>query len=94
MASIEVRTLASGKKVYKAEIVVRVNGKRRKKSATFDRRITAAAWAKKFEKQIKSGDAEAMMEKASKPKTVADAIDKYLEGIRARPLPGSRCLQR
>lgn len=81
MASIEVRTLKSGKTVYKAEVVTRINGKKKKRSATFDRRCTAVAQSKKVEKQIKSGDAEAVMEKSSTPKTVGGAVGKYMSSI-------------
>lgn len=78
MASIEKRKRADGTTGYKAEVVVRVDGRRRKKSATFDRLATANAWAKKIERQLQSEDPRAVMSKPQKALTVADAINKYI----------------
>lgn len=50
MAYIEVREKADGTLAYKAEVVVTLNGKRVKRTATFDRRVTANRWAKKPKK--------------------------------------------
>ncbi|MEL6463398.1 MAG: hypothetical protein AAFQ58_00390 [Pseudomonadota bacterium] len=80
MASIEERKCADGSTAYKAEIVIRVDGKRRKKSATFDRAITARAWAAKMERQLKSNDIEAF-QKREPEKTIGDLIQLYLDDI-------------
>lgn len=79
MSHIEERTLKDGSTSYKAEVVVRVEGKRVKKTATFDRHKTAAAWAAKIEKEIKAGDFSSIEKtKHQEAKTVADAINEYL----------------
>lgn len=78
MASIEERKRADGTTAYKAEVVIRVDGKRKKKSATFDREVTARAWSKRIEKQLKAGGAEEIFEARQERKTVADAIEKYM----------------
>ncbi len=83
MASIEERKRADGTIAYKAEVVVRIDGKRKKKSATFDRLTTAKAWSAKIEKQIKADGSLAPFEKREERPTVSDTIDKYLRSTKS-----------
>ncbi|MEH6521183.1 hypothetical protein [Sulfitobacter sp.] len=81
MASIEKRKRADGTTAYKVEDIVRVDGKRHKKTATFERLTTENAWAKKMEQQIKSDGPTAFTQKLELSPTVADAdaVTKYIE---------------
>jgi hypothetical protein len=85
MASIEKRKRADGMTACKVEVIVRVDGKRHKKTATFERLTTENAWAKKMEQQIKSDGPTAFTQKLELSPTVADAdadadaVTKYIE---------------
>lgn len=80
MATIEERH-ARGRTVYKTDVVVRVDGKRVKKSRTFSRRSEAAAWAKRVEREIRENGVRALERPADRP-TVADAVQRYLDTTR------------
>ncbi|WP_298861836.1 hypothetical protein [uncultured Sulfitobacter sp.] len=82
MASIEKRKRADDTSAYKVAVVMRVDGKRHKKPATFDRRITANAWAQKMEQQIKSDGPTTFTQKPELSLTVAYAVTKYIESNR------------
>jgi len=53
MAHIEERKQSNGKMSYRAEVVVRVDGKRKKKSKTFELKTSAVKWARNTEKLFK-----------------------------------------
>ena len=82
MAHIEERKQSNGKMSYRAEVVVRVDGKRKKKSKTFELKTSAVKWARNTEKLLKQNGTDELFEKKSAPKTVADAIDRYMKGVR------------
>ena len=78
MASIEERKRADGTTAFRASVVVRLDGRRHKKTATFNRKATARAWAAKIEKQLKTSGVEEVFVVKQERKTVADAIDRYM----------------
>lgn len=84
MAYIEVREKADGTLAYKAEVVVTLNGKRVKRTATFDRRVTANRWAKKTEKELRMPGGLERLSQPKKPVTVAEAINRYMTSSRTQ----------
>lgn len=79
MASIEERKRADGTTAYKAEVVIRIDGKRKKKSATFDRKTTAHTWAKKVERQMKASGGAAFFAEQKGQTTVGELIQLYVD---------------
>ena len=76
MASITERQRADGTVAYKCDVVVRVDGRRVKRSATFDRASTAKAWAGRVEKEIWANGVGAIHKRVEP--TVAEAVEKVL----------------
>jgi integrase len=77
MGSITERTRADGTSSYRAEIVLSIEGKRRKFYQTFSKRIIAQRWMKKKETELrKSGGVE---REDAKTQTLALAIDLYVQ---------------
>lgn len=79
MAHIEVREKSDGKKAFKAEVVVTVEGKRHKRSATFSTLTTAKHWAAKKEIEMRTPGGIEKLCRPSKPVTVADAVGRYID---------------
>lgn len=63
MGSISERKRADGTIAYKAEIVVRKDGKRHKLSQTFDREAAARHWMKRREVELRKPGGLAKLEK-------------------------------
>ena len=82
MAYIEVREKRDGGKSYKAEVVVTVDGKRHKRTATFSNRATANRWASQKERELRIPGNNEAFRKKHEPVTVADAVRHYLEAHR------------
>ncbi len=78
MAHIEVREKADGTSVYKAEVVVTVDGKRFKRSSTFSSLTTARRWSAQKEKEMRAPQGCTELRKPKKPPTVADALERYM----------------
>jgi integrase len=77
LGTITKRPRADGTTAYKAEIVIRQDGKRRKFSQTFSKLIIAQRWMKKKEKELRStGGIE---REDAKIHTLSMAIDLYVE---------------
>ena len=77
MGSITERTRADGTSSYRAEIVLSIEGKRRKFYQTFSKRVIAQRWMKKKEAELrKTGGVE---REDAKTQTLALAIDLYVK---------------
>jgi hypothetical protein len=63
VGSISERKRADGTIAYKAEIVVRKDGKRHKLSQTFDREVAARHWMKRGEEELRKPGGPAKLEK-------------------------------
>ena len=78
MGTIIERQTASGQTKYRAQIVLKDRGRIvHQESRTFDRRVTANAWMKRREKELRApGGREAAKAAGA---TLGDAIDRYVE---------------
>lgn len=76
MGSISERRRADGSIAYKAEIVVRKEGKRHKLSQTFDREIAARRWIDRREAELRKPGGLAALRKEQSV-TLAKAIERY-----------------
>lgn len=77
MGSISERKRADGTIAYKAEIVVRKDGKRHKLSQTFDRETAARHWMKRREEELRKPGGLGKLEK-TRAVTLAQAIERYI----------------
>lgn len=76
MGSIYEHRRADGTTAYKAEIVVRKNGKRHKLSQTFEREIAAQRWINRREAELRKPGGLATLQKQRKV-TLGQVIDRY-----------------
>jgi len=77
VGSIFERRRADGTIAYKAEIVVRKDGKRHKLSQTFDREAAARQWIKRREDELRKPGGLAKLEK-TRAVTLAQAIERNI----------------
>lgn len=75
MGSIYARPRRDGSMAYRAEVVIRKDGKRHKFAQTFDTEASAERWIKRKEKQMRAPGAIDAVAKPSGP--LADIIDRY-----------------
>lgn len=71
------RPRSDGTVAYKAEVIVYQEGRRRKFSKTFDKKVSAERWIKRQQAQLKRPDGIAKQD--AKKKTLSSAIDRYVE---------------
>jgi hypothetical protein len=77
VGSIFERRRADGTIAYKAEIVVRKDGKRHKLSQTFDREAAAQHWIKRREDELRKPRGLSKLER-TRTVTLAQAIERYI----------------
>lgn len=73
MGTISARARADGTIAYRAEVVIRLEGKRHKFTATFDRESAAKKWIVRKEKEVRQPG----FQRKRPSTTVSDAIDHY-----------------
>lgn len=78
VGTISERPRADGTIAYRAEIVIRQDGKRRKFTATFDRLVAAERWVKRREAELRRPGG---LDPAPQRHTLADAIDKHTADV-------------
>lgn len=82
MGTIIERKRADGSTVFRAQIVIKQNGKIvYQTSRTFDRKVTAGKWMTRKERELKApGAIEKLTTPTPPTPTLSDAIDKYVDG--------------